>query len=76
MIKKIFGYLLLLIGLLCFILVGGGSMRYRNKSLNLHSTINEDLITIVLYILVPIIGFILMKIGYKIVSKYDKEKRL
>lgn len=76
MLKKVFGFLLMLIGLLCFIIVEGGSMRYRNKRIDLHNTINEDLITIALYILVPIIGFILMKIGYKIVSKYDKEKKV
>ena len=60
----------MLLGLFCFWWVGGGSMRYRfNKSMNLQSSINEDLFRIFFYILIPIIAFLLMKLGFKILRK-------
>ncbi|MFK8059058.1 MAG: hypothetical protein AB8B78_03110 [Polaribacter sp.] len=64
----------MIIGLLCFMIIGGGSMRFRNKTINLHSSIDEDLIVIGMYLLIPVLGFVLMKVGYTIVSKNHKNK--
>ncbi len=45
MFKKIIVYILVFIGFLCFLLVGGGSMRYRNRNVPLHDSINESIIS-------------------------------
>lgn len=68
MIKKIIGYILVLLGLLCFLIVGGGSMRYRNRTLNLHNSLTEDFLTIILILLIPVAGYFLMKFGFKILE--------
>jgi TRAP-type C4-dicarboxylate transport system permease small subunit len=71
MIKKIIGYILVIIGFLCFLFVGGGSMRYRNTSAYRDIPVSEGITLIVFIILIPIIGFFLVKIGFKIIGKKD-----
>ncbi len=72
MLRKIIGYVLILIGFLCFLVVGGGSMRYRNRSVNMHNSLSEDVVLIVLLILTPVIGFFLIKIGFRILGNDKK----
>ncbi len=66
------GYILIFIGFLCFLAVGGGSMRYRNRSVNPNNSLSEDIMIIALLILTPVIGYFLIKIGFKILGN-DKE---
>jgi len=66
MIKKFIGYIFVFIGFICFLIVGGGSMR--NRSIPMYNAINESFIIILLYILIPIVGFFLIRIGFKIIS--------
>jgi len=68
MIKKLIGYTLVLLGLLCFLIVGGGSMRYRNRTLNLHNSLTEDILTIIFILLIPVVGYFLLKFGFKILE--------
>ena len=59
MYKKIIGYTLIILGLLCFLVVGGGSMRFRNRTVNLHNSLTEDILTIILILLIPVVGYLL-----------------
>jgi hypothetical protein len=67
MVKKVIGYVLIVLGFLCFLLVGGGSMRYRNSNVLTGISITEGIITVFIIILIPIIGFLLIKLGLKII---------
>ncbi|GGI56566.1 hypothetical protein GCM10011444_08750 [Winogradskyella haliclonae] len=69
MIKKIVGYTLVILGLLCFLIVGGGSMRFRNRTINLHNSLTENIVAIVLILSIPVVGYFLMKFGFKILEK-------
>lgn len=71
MLRKIFGFLLIAIGFLCLLLVGGGSMRYRNKSLIFYNETDDYISNILVLVTLPIIGFLLLWIGYKILKKYS-----
>jgi len=71
--KKFIGWLLILLGIACFILVGGGSMRYRNKSIIYSNSLSESFGTIALIILLPIIGFFLFRFGYKILKEFYED---
>ena len=72
MYKRVLGYIMICIGLLCFLSVGGGSMRYRNRSVSFGYSINESILIILLYIITPVIGFFLIKFGLKIIKKNEK----
>ena len=72
MFKKAIGYILIFLGALCFLIVGGGSMRYRNRSVPLNQSIQEGIIIVLLYILIPIIGFFLLKIGFNLIGSKTK----
>jgi len=68
MYKKIIRYTLIILGLLCFLVVGGGSMRFRNRTVNLHNSLTEDILTIILILLIPVVGYFLMKFGFKMLE--------
>lgn len=72
MFRKIIGYIFVFTGFLCFLLIGGGSMRYRNRSVNPSYSIYEDIIAIFVILLIPVIGFFLLKIGFKILEGKNK----
>ena len=69
MFKKIIGFTLIVLGLFCFLVVGGGFMKYRNRSINLHNLLTEDILTIILILLIPVVGYFLMKFCFKILEK-------
>lgn len=69
MINKIFGWFLVIFGFLCFLFVGGGNIRYRNKSLRLHTSLTEDLIHLAFLIAIPVIGFFSIKFGFRPLKK-------
>ncbi len=68
MLKKVVEYIFVIIGFLSFLAVGGGSLRYRNRNVDLHSSLTEDVVAVVLIILIPLIGYRLIKLGYKILE--------
>ena len=69
MVKKISGYTLIFIGILCFLVVGGGSMRYRSMSYNVHGKISEDIVAIIICIALPVLGFFMIKFGLGMVDR-------
>lgn len=71
MSKKVLGYSMISVGILSFLIVGGGSMRYRNKSVYMNISIRDGLLIVLFYILTPIIGFFLIKYGLKLIENKD-----
>ncbi|MCL6294623.1 hypothetical protein [Jejuia spongiicola] len=69
MIRKYFAYILILFGLLCFLITGGGSFRYSNGSAFRNITYTEGFFLIAFFIITPILGYFCMKIGFRILDK-------
>ena len=68
MFKRITGYVLVIVGFLCFLIVGGGSMRYRKRLVNPHTSLSEDIMVVLFLIIIPIIGYFFIKIGFRILK--------
>ena len=70
MLRRFFAYLLILFGVLCFLIAGGGgSMRMRNRSPIYHNSIYDGLIIAAFIIALPILGFFSIKYGMKLLNK-------
>ena len=59
---------MIVIGCLCFLIIGGGSTRYRNRNTPMGLEIKEGIIIIMFYLLMPIVGFFLIKFGLKLID--------
>jgi len=71
--KRVLGYIMLIFGALCLfgIAAFGGGNRFRRRTIYMSHDVNEDLIIVTLLIALPIIGFILIKYGLKLIEKKD-----
>ena len=44
-------------------------MRYSKRTVNLHNSLTEDILTIILILSIPVVGYFLKKFGFKILEK-------
>lgn len=74
MIKRFLGFLAIVIGCLCFLMVGGNSMKYGHRPFGHHQSTEFYLYLLLLYLIAPIVGFFLVKWGVKILNKTFKDQ--
>lgn len=74
MIKRFLAYIAIIIGFLCFIIIGGRSMKYGNHSIGYNHSTEFYLYLLLFYLVSPVVGFLLIRWGIKVLNRSFKDR--